>query len=162
MRIDAISIFPSYFDALELSLFGKARGKGLIEFNAHDLRSWTDDRHKTVDDSPYGGGAGMVMMPEPWGKAFDDVIPDGKRPVVIFTTPAGEPFSQAMAQELSNLSSTQTPQMSASQKAPSCSCKCPKSLHGLERLSPSKSSNGLTPLPFCSLRESLIVIRPRA
>ena len=68
MRIDAISIFPSYFDALELSLFGKARGKGLIEFNAHDLRSWTDDRHNTVDDSPYGGGAGMVMMPEPWGR----------------------------------------------------------------------------------------------
>ena len=101
MRIDAISIFPSYFDALELSLFGKARGKGLIDFHAHDLRSWTEDKHKTVDDSPYGGGAGMVMMPEPWGKAFDDVIPAGKRPIVIFTTPAGQPFTQAMAQELS-------------------------------------------------------------
>ena len=64
MRIDAISIFPDYFSALELSLFGKARDKGLIEFHAHDLRSWTEDKHKTVDDSPYGGGAGMVMMPD--------------------------------------------------------------------------------------------------
>ena len=89
MRIDAISIFPDYFDALELSLFGKARDKGLIDFHVHDLRSWTEDKHKTVDDSPYGGGAGMVMMPEPWGKAFDDVIPEGKKPVVVFTTPAG-------------------------------------------------------------------------
>jgi tRNA (guanine37-N1)-methyltransferase len=101
MRIDAISIFPSYFDALELSLFGKARDKGLIDFHAHDLRSWTEDKHKTVDDSPYGGGAGMVMMPEPWGRAFDEVAPGGKKPVVIFTTPAGQPFSQTMARELS-------------------------------------------------------------
>lgn len=102
MRIDAISIFPSYFDALELSLFGKAREKGLIDFQAHDLRSWTEDKHKTVDDSPYGGGAGMVMMPEPWGKAFDDLIPKGEKPVLIFTTPAGSPFTQDMAAELSN------------------------------------------------------------
>ena len=104
MRIDAISIFPSYFDALELSLFGKAREKGLIDFHAHDLRSWTEDKHKTVDDSPYGGGAGMVMMPEPWGRALDELVPSGSKPVVVFTTPAGKPFSQAMAQELSNAS----------------------------------------------------------
>jgi tRNA (guanine37-N1)-methyltransferase len=104
MRIDAISIFPDYFAALELSLFGKARDKGLIDFHAHDLRSWTSDKHKTVDDSPYGGGAGMVMKPEPWGLAFDEVIPEGKKPVVIFTTPAGKPFTQAMAQELSGAS----------------------------------------------------------
>ena len=104
MRIDAISIFPDYFSALELSLFGKARDKGLIEFHAHDLRSWTEDKHKTVDDSPYGGGAGMVMMPEPWGKALDDVAKADSRPVVVFTTPAGKPFTQAMAQELSNAS----------------------------------------------------------
>ena len=104
MRIDAISIFPDYFAALELSLFGKARDKGLIEFTAHDLRSWTNDKHKTVDDSPYGGGAGMVMKPEPWGLAFDEVIPEGQKPVVIFTTPAGKPFTQAMAQELSSAS----------------------------------------------------------
>jgi tRNA (guanine37-N1)-methyltransferase len=101
MRIDAISIFPDYFQALELSLFGKARDKGLIDFKAHDLRSWTTDKHKTVDDSPYGGGAGMVMLPEPWGLALDDVIPAKTRPVVIFTTPAGEPFTQTLAQELS-------------------------------------------------------------
>lgn len=102
MRIDAISIFPDYFQALELSLFGKAREKGLIDFEAHDLRSWTSDKHKTVDDSPYGGGAGMVMMPEPWGQALDSVVAYSERPVVIFTTPAGAPFSQAMAQELSS------------------------------------------------------------
>ena len=101
MRIDAISIFPDYFQALELSLFGKARDKGLIDFKAHDLRTWTTDKHKTVDDSPYGGGAGMVMLPEPWGLALDDVIPAKTRPVVIFTTPAGEPFTQTLAQELS-------------------------------------------------------------
>ena len=101
MRIDAISIFPDYFQALELSLFGKAREKGLIDFTAHDLRSWTTDKHKTVDDSPYGGGAGMVMLPEPWGLALDDVVPKKTKPLVIFTTPAGQPFSQAMAQELS-------------------------------------------------------------
>ena len=104
MRIDAISIFPDYFAALELSLFGKARDKGLIEFHAHDLRSWTEDKHKTVDDSPYGGGAGMVMMPEPWGRALDDVAKSDTRPVVIFTTPAGKPFTQSMAQELSTAS----------------------------------------------------------
>jgi tRNA (guanine37-N1)-methyltransferase len=101
MRIDAISIFPDYFHALELSLFGKARDKGLIDFHAHDLRSWTTDKHKTVDDSPYGGGAGMVMLPEPWGLALDDVVPKKTKPVLIFTTPAGQPFSQEMAQELS-------------------------------------------------------------
>lgn len=103
MRIDAISIFPDYFNALELSLFGKAREKGLIDFKAHDLRSWTTDRHKTVDDSPYGGGAGMVMMPEPWGQAFDSLIDQGHRPTIIFTTPAGKPFNQEMAMELSKL-----------------------------------------------------------
>ena len=100
MRIDAVSIFPDYFNVLELSLLGKAQKQGLISFQAHDLRSWTHDIHKTVDDSPYGGGAGMVMKPEPWGEAFDDLITDA-RPTVIFTTPAGRPFNQALARELS-------------------------------------------------------------
>ncbi|MEY4558767.1 MAG: tRNA ((37)-N1)-methyltransferase TrmD [Actinomycetota bacterium] len=100
MRIDAVSIFPDYFNVLELSLLGKAQKQGLISFQAHDLRSWTHDVHKTVDDSPYGGGAGMVMKPEPWGEAFDDLITD-TRPTVIFTTPAGLPFNQALANELS-------------------------------------------------------------
>jgi tRNA (guanine37-N1)-methyltransferase len=100
MRIDAVSIFPDYFNVLELSLLGKAQKQGLISFQAHDLRNWTHDIHKTVDDSPYGGGAGMVMKPEPWGEAFDDLIADN-RPTVIFTTPAGRPFNQALAKELS-------------------------------------------------------------
>ena len=99
MRIDAISIFPEYFKVLELSLLGKAQITGIIEFKAHDLRTYTHDLHKTVDDSPYGGGAGMVMKPGPWGEAFDEVL----RPesIVIFTTPAGIPFTQALAQDLS-------------------------------------------------------------
>ena len=100
MRIDAVSIFPDYFSVLELSLLGKAQKQGLISFQAHDLRSWTHDIHKTVDDSPYGGGAGMVMKPEPWGEAFDQLLGDNK-PTVIFTTPAGRPFNQALAKELS-------------------------------------------------------------
>jgi tRNA (guanine37-N1)-methyltransferase len=100
MRIDAVSIFPDYFNVLEISLLGKAQKQGLISFAAHDLRSWTHDVHKTVDDSPYGGGAGMVMKPEPWGEAFDQLLGDNK-PTVIFTTPAGRPFNQALAKELS-------------------------------------------------------------
>jgi len=102
MRIEAVSIFPDYFQPLELSLLGKAREAGLVSFEAHDLRTWTHDRHKTVDDTPYGGGAGMVMKPEPWGEAFDQLIQDKSEPVVIFTTPAGVPFSQALAEELAS------------------------------------------------------------
>ena len=100
MKIDAISIFPEFFDVLEISLLGKAQESGLISFEAHNLRDFTHDRHKTVDDTPYGGGAGMLMKPEPWGETFDQVI--GKdRPVVIFTSPAGKPFNQELARELS-------------------------------------------------------------
>lgn len=100
MRIDAVSIFPDYFNVLEISLLGKAQKQGLIRFQAHDLRTWTHDIHKTVDDSPYGGGAGMVMKPEPWGEAFDQLLGENKA-TVIFTTPAGRPFNQALAKELS-------------------------------------------------------------
>ncbi len=100
MRIDAISIFPDFFSVLDLSLLGKARESGLIEFTAHDLRKYTHDRHRTVDDTPYGGGAGMVMKPEPWGEAFDELLVDN--PTVIFTTPAGKLFDQKIAQELSS------------------------------------------------------------
>jgi tRNA (guanine37-N1)-methyltransferase len=101
MKIDAISIFPEFFDVLEISLLGKAQESGLISFEAHNLRDFTHDRHKTVDDTPYGGGAGMLMKPEPWGEAFDQII--GKdRPVVIFTSPAGKPFNQELARELSH------------------------------------------------------------
>jgi len=101
MRIEAISIFPEFFDVLGLSLLGKAQEQNLIDFQAHDLRKWTEDRHKTVDDSPYGGGAGMVMKPEPWGHAFDEILPQQLTATVVFTTPAGIPFTQALAQELS-------------------------------------------------------------
>ncbi|MBR8745032.1 tRNA (guanosine(37)-N1)-methyltransferase TrmD, partial [Nocardiopsis sp. MG754419] len=74
MRIDIISIFPDYFAPLDLSLIGKARTTGLLDVRVHDLRSWTHDRHNTVDDTPYGGGPGMVMKPEPWGEALDAVV----------------------------------------------------------------------------------------
>ena len=73
MRIDVVTIFPDYLAPLELSLPGKARDKGLLDIEVHDLRQWTNDRHRTVDDTPYGGGAGMVMKPEPWGQALDAV-----------------------------------------------------------------------------------------
>lgn len=99
MRIDAISIFPDFFSVLDISLLGKARESGLINFTAHDLRTYTHDRHKTVDDTPYGGGAGMVMKPEPWGEAFDEILVG--TPTVVFTTPAGKLFNQEIALELS-------------------------------------------------------------
>ncbi len=100
MRIDAITIFPEFFDSLELSLLGKARENSLLDVGIHDLRDYTHDKHKTVDDSPYGGGAGMLMKPEPWGEAFDAILDDSGETIVIFTSPAGEVFRQATAQEL--------------------------------------------------------------
>ena len=102
MRIDVVSIFPSYFDGLTLSLLGKAQDSGILDLNVHDLREWTHDRHRTVDDTPYGGGAGMVMKPEPWGEALDALAPDAGRPTIIFPSPAGEVFSQATARELAS------------------------------------------------------------
>lgn len=102
MRIDAISIFPDYFSVLDLSLLGKARERELIQFQAHDLRTWTYDKHRTVDDTPYGGGAGMLMKPEPWGEALDAILPEDGSATVIFTSPAGEVFNQKLAYELTN------------------------------------------------------------
>lgn len=98
MRIDVVTIFPDYLAPLDLSLPGKARAKGLLDVAVHDLRQWTTDRHHTVDDTPYGGGAGMVMKPEPWGEALEAVARDA---TIIFTTPSGEPFTQKLAHELS-------------------------------------------------------------
>jgi len=100
MRIDAITIFPDYFAPMQLSLLGKAQGQGILEINIHDLRSFTTDNHHTVDDTPYGGGAGMVMLPEVWGLAIDSVIHDGATLIVL--TPAGKRFTQEMAHELTS------------------------------------------------------------
>ena len=98
MRIDVISIFPDYLAPLDLSLPGKARARGLVDLRVHDLRAWTHDRHRTVDDTPYGGGAGMVMKPGPWGEALDEVLTD--EATLVVPTPAGVPFDQAVAREL--------------------------------------------------------------
>ncbi|WP_105566513.1 tRNA (guanosine(37)-N1)-methyltransferase TrmD [Microbacterium halophytorum] len=100
MRLDVITIFPSFFDVLDLSLVGKARERGLIDVRVHDLRDWAHDRHRTVDDTPYGGGAGMVMKPEPWGEALDHALTDDG--VLLVPSPAGERFSQPMARELAD------------------------------------------------------------
>ena len=102
MRVDIVTIFPDYFAALDLSLIGKARATGRLVVDVHDLRTWTDDVHRTVDDTPYGGGPGMVMRPEPWGRALDAIVgagpADGARLVV--PTPAGERFTQPLARAL--------------------------------------------------------------
>lgn len=102
MRIDVVSIFPSYFDGLTLSLLGKAQEAGIIDLRVRDLRDWTHDRHRTVDDTPYGGGAGMVMKPEPWGAALDELAGPSTpgRPTIVFPSPAGEVFTQATARDL--------------------------------------------------------------
>lgn len=100
MKLDFISIFPEYFESLKLSLIGKAQEKSLIEVRVHDLREHATNVHKQVDDTPYGGGAGMVMMPEVWGQAIDPIIT--KDSELIILTPAGRRFNQRMAKELSN------------------------------------------------------------
>jgi tRNA (guanine37-N1)-methyltransferase len=102
VRIDVVTIIPTFFDVLEVSLLGKARGSGLLDVRVHDLRSHAHDRHRTVDDTPYGGGAGMVMKPEPWGAALDEIAADATAaPVFVFPSPAGEVFTQATARALS-------------------------------------------------------------
>ena len=102
MRIDVVTIFPDYLAPLELSLPGKARRKGLVDLHVHDLRRWTHDRHRTVDDAPYGGGAGMVMRPEPWGESLDELA--GEDTVLVVPTPSGRRFDQPLAAELAERS----------------------------------------------------------
>ena len=112
MRLDVVSIFPEYLAPLDLSLIGKARRDGLIDLRVHDLRDFAHDRHRTVDDSPYGGGAGMVMKPGPWAEALDHVVAQGSStdtdraagvvPTLIIPGPGGEPFTQQIARELAD------------------------------------------------------------
>lgn len=122
MRIDVLTIFPGYFAPLTQSLLGRAQESGLVRTAVHDLRDWTTDRHRTVDDTPFGGGPGMVMRPEPWGRALDALLSGGlepaaepggpgntgptgsapaerERPVLVVPSPAGVPFSQPLAAE---------------------------------------------------------------
>ncbi len=99
MKIDAITIFPEYFAPAQLSLLGKAQDKGLVELQVHDLRSFTNNNHNTVDDTPYGGGAGMVMLPEIWGQALDPLLISDVDLIIL--TPAGSRFNQKMAEEFS-------------------------------------------------------------
>lgn len=115
MRYDVVTIFPEYLEPLRLSLLGKAQESGLVQLNLHNLRDFAFDRHKTVDDTPYGGGAGMVMKAEPWGLALDSILnsalsnqsavtadaePHDARPLLIVPSPAGKVFNQAKAYEL--------------------------------------------------------------
>jgi tRNA (guanine37-N1)-methyltransferase len=102
MKIDVISIFPEYLAPLQLSLLGKAQNSGLVDIAVHDLRAQTSDNHNTVDDTPYGGGAGMVMLPEVWGKALDPLMVEETDLIVL--TPAGKRFNQKMAQEFADRS----------------------------------------------------------
>ena len=123
MRMDVISIFPQFFEPLSLSLVGKANASGLLDFHAHDLRQWATDKHRTVDDTPTGGGAGMVMRPDVWGNAIESVLADSvqsaaahdldkpddvaaksatMRRVLIVPTPSGETFTQRVAEDLSS------------------------------------------------------------
>ena len=104
MLVDVVTIFPEYLAPLAVSLMGRAQERGLLEVRVHDLRTWTSDVHRTVDDSPYGGGPGMVMRPEPWGAALDAVLEAGgpaQAPVLVVPTPSGTPFTQALAVQLS-------------------------------------------------------------
>ena len=100
MRVDIVTIFPEYLAALDLSLVGKARAAGLLDLRVHDLRDHAHDRHRTVDDSPLGGGAGMVMKPDVWGQGLDPLL-DGAH--LVLPTPSGEVFTQRTAEEFAGL-----------------------------------------------------------
>ncbi|HEX3731550.1 MAG TPA: tRNA (guanosine(37)-N1)-methyltransferase TrmD, partial [Mycobacteriales bacterium] len=95
MYIDIVSIFPDYFAPLDQALIGKAREGGTLSIDIYDLRRWTGDLHRTVDDTPYGGGGGMVMLPQPWGEALDDLRSDPNKPEprLVVPTPSGKPFT---------------------------------------------------------------------
>ncbi len=106
LTVDVVTIFPDYLAPLRQSLVGKAIGRGQLAVRVHDLRDWTDDLHRSVDDTPYGGGPGMVMRPEPWGRALDTLAgpPGDPKPRLLVPSPAGRPFTQALAAELAEQS----------------------------------------------------------
>lgn len=99
MRLDVVTIFPEYLVPLRTALLGRAAERGLVQLQVHDLRTWTHDVHKAVDDSPYGGGPGMVMKPAVWGAALDEVCAGDPAPLLVVPTPAGIPFTQQLAQQ---------------------------------------------------------------
>lgn len=101
MIVETLSVFPDMFDGpMSTSIIGRARKKGILEFNAYNLRDWTHDRHRSTDDEPFGGGQGLLMTCPPIFEALDDLRERGPEPHVVFFTPTGEPFNQQMAQEL--------------------------------------------------------------
>jgi len=103
MRIDVVTIFPDYLGPLDVSLVGKAIAAGTLDVRIHDLREFTHDRHRTVDDTPYGGGPGMVMKPEPWGEALDFILDQAQgQPRLVVPTPSGRTFNQTVAQEFAD------------------------------------------------------------
>src|ERR1700752_5548863 len=99
MKIDTVTIFPAYLDPLRQSLPGKAVDTGIVELRVHDLRRWTHDVHRSVDDTPYGGGPGMVMTAPVWGEALDEIC--STETLLVVPTPAGVPFKQSVAQRWS-------------------------------------------------------------
>ena len=104
LRLDVVTVFPEYLAPLRLALLGRAIDRGILDVGVHDLRDWTHDVHKSVDDTPFGGGPGMVMRPTVWGEALDELVPapdagrgPDERPLLIVPSPAGRPFTQADA-----------------------------------------------------------------
>ena len=101
-RYEALSVFPEFFEPyISSSILGRARSQGLFEFEAYNLRDWTHDRHRTVDDAPFGGGQGMLMKPEPIFEAVEQIRSSGPYAHTIFFSPLGAPFTQRVAERLS-------------------------------------------------------------
>jgi len=102
LTLEVVTIFPDYLAPLRQSLLGRAIERGQVELRVHDLRRWSDDVHRTVDDTPYGGGPGMVMRAEPWGRALDELAPPDAvhQPRLVLPTPTGRTLTQTLAAEL--------------------------------------------------------------